>query len=746
MNKCKNPLLKIVATIVATHCFLTLHIQAQSVWGQTAASTYTWNTAGNWASGGVPNGVDAIADFSQVAMSGSEIVTVSADTVGTLILGNNGGASGASWTLTSSTLTLAASSGTPNITANVMAGGGTNLISTTLYGTQGFNLTGGGILLLNDNLANLSGNVTIKQGTLCLNASDATGDNSVNEFIVGDPLGGNATLMLGPSAHFVLSTPVLVPANAAGTVTIGQEGASHSTFAGPITLNGPTLTVENLTTASSAVLDVSGGITGTGNVILTNNGGSGASITVETAAINNSGTLTLAGPATGSGKITISGGIGPNVTAIDFDSTLAEAPTVDDITNGGNLVLANNSTLTPTTTTWAGSGTLTLDCNSSGNFSLGSIGAFTGAIVNSGTGTGETSVGTIINSSESITQNSAASSTFLSGSNLYAGSTIINAGTLLLTNNGSILYSTNISITAGATFDISGATNAFTLGNPTTLTASGTGITAGTSAAINAQSGETISLSANPIVLNFDGSDPALYIPQGILSLNGNPFTINGTVLANGTYTLVEQASGSIASAGTYPPVTGTAIGSGQSGVISVSGGAVSLIVSTGVAPSISSLVPDTGRTNGGTAVTINGANFQSGATVQFGSTTPIAATFVSSTQLSVTTPAQPPGPVMVTVANPTAQTAASSFTYVLPPAPATISSMAYNVGTLTLTWSGGANESCELLSSTNLTLPIFQWTPITTNAVGADGLSTNSIVTDPATPQQFYLLAIPYN
>jgi hypothetical protein len=55
---------------------------------------------------------------------------------------------------------------------------------------------------------------------------------------------------------------------------------------------------------------------------------------------------------------------------------------------------------------------------------------------------------------------------------------------------------------------------------------------------------------------------------------------VNGLPLANGTYVLV-QVSGGITSAGSYPAVTGTAIGAGTQGAISVVGSQVILTVST---------------------------------------------------------------------------------------------------------------------------------------------------------------------
>ena len=94
-----------------------------------------------------------------------------------------------------------------------------------------------------------------------------------------------------------------------------------------------------------------------------------------------------------------------------------------------------------------------------------------------------------------------------------------------------------------------------------------------------------------------------------------------------------------------------------------------------GPAPTISSVLPNSGPVVGGTVVTITGTDFQSGATVTFGQT-PAAVVFSSATQLLATTPAHAPGTVDVIVRNPDTQSAMVSggFTYQPVPAPTTIS------------------------------------------------------------------------
>ncbi|MGD0696946.1 MAG: IPT/TIG domain-containing protein [Terriglobia bacterium] len=87
------------------------------------------------------------------------------------------------------------------------------------------------------------------------------------------------------------------------------------------------------------------------------------------------------------------------------------------------------------------------------------------------------------------------------------------------------------------------------------------------------------------------------------------------------------------------------------------------------VAPTITSITPIVGSIIGGTSVTIVGTGFQTGATVSFGGAAATIAT-VTTTQITLTTPAHAPGTVNVTVTNPdgSSVTQTGGFTYGLPP------------------------------------------------------------------------------
>jgi hypothetical protein len=154
-----------------------------------------------------------------------------------------------------------------------------------------------------------------------------------------------------------------------------------------------------------------------------------------------------------------------------------------------------------------------------------------------------------------------------------------------------------LSIAAGASLD----TVALTVPPPSSipLTASGTGTNVGTTAAaIIGVSGFPHDLSTRSVILNYDGSNPALYLSGGTLNLNDNPFTINGAVLANGAYTIIAQSdapamTGSVASS----TVSGTAL-TGKTGTVSLASNTVVLTVSS-AGPSIPATL--TNSVSGGT-------------------------------------------------------------------------------------------------------------------------------------------------
>ena len=66
--------------------------------------------------------------------------------------------------------------------------------------------------------------------------------------------------------------------------------------------------------------------------------------------------------------------------------------------------------------------------------------------------------------------------------------------------------------------------------------------------------------------------------------------------------------------------------------------------------PSLVAVMPAQGSTNGGQIVTLTGTNFETGASVTFGSATATSVNVNSPMLLTLLTPAAPPGIVNVTI------------------------------------------------------------------------------------------------
>ena len=385
-------------------------------------------------------------------------------------------------------------------------------------------------------------------------------------------------------------------AGQAGTISavLAGTGAFTKTTTGEVTLSGAN-TYKGITTITGGLLQISSDAnlgtaptTAVTNQLTLNNGG-------VTAGLRSTGTFTMSATR----SITL---IGPNGGSLESSSgqtvtypcviTGAGALTIGaGYTSGyGFSILSGANTYKGTTTIAAGtlrlgaSGTLptgtpmtiAADSNTGGggvldlngfNQTIGPLASstgiggtgtdtptikLTGALTILQTNVNTTFAGVISGSGGSLTIGGTGTpgTLTLSGVNTYTGNTTINAATLALASTGSINSTPAISIAAGATLDVS-AIASYTLSSSTTLNASGTASPA------TIKGGSTVNLGSRPITLTYDGSHPALTISQGTLSLNGNAFTVNGTALPVGQYTIVQQSTGNISASGSFN-VSGT--------------------------------------------------------------------------------------------------------------------------------------------------------------------------------------------
>jgi hypothetical protein len=141
------------------------------------------------------------------------------------------------------------------------------------------------------------------------------------------------------------------------------------------------------------------------------------------------------------------------------------------------------------------------------------------------------------------------------------------------------------------------------------------------------------------------------------------------------------------------------------------------LTVSAAAPPSIASVLPATGSTNGGQTVVLTGTNFETGASVSFGSAPATAISVVSPTSLSLTIPAAAVGTVSVTIHNPDGNQASlpGAFTFGGPPV--------IQVQPLSESVVVGSNAQFQVTATGNGTLS-YQWQFNGANLLNLGGIS----------------------
>jgi autotransporter-associated beta strand protein len=216
-------------------------------------------------------------------------------------------------------------SGAPGIVTltGILSGSGGSLtkIGSGTLTLGGANTFTGGVTLKNGTLESKTTPTTLGTGTVTMGGAGSTGAT----FITGQP----------NSNPFVINAPI------SGSFVIGANGAgSGFTMSGPITLNG-NLTFQTFNNTISgttkATANLTGGITGTGNLLLNNLGLAANTISINTATVNHAGTITLQG--TAAGDTTISAAIGSNVTGITQNSATSLMILSGENTYPGNLTV-----------------------------------------------------------------------------------------------------------------------------------------------------------------------------------------------------------------------------------------------------------------------------------------------------------------------------------------------------------------------------------------------------------------------
>ena len=451
--------------------------------------------------------------------------------------------------------TLKPGSVTVNATGNYLFQGGGKIT-----GPVGLTKNGGGLLVNSNTASDFTGPVTVNAGTFAVNTVALNGTAST----------------LGAGSNIVLN---------GGTFQFGGARPAASTFNRFWTLgtNGGTILATNGTFFIPNVIAGPGSLTKTGSVQIILGD-------IVTGALTNANNIFAGNTYVNQGELQIR-----NAHGLGFGK--AVVATGADLAVGGG---ANYGTVTNEIDLNGGDGggsAGTLQVNDGGtavNFAgpLDLLADSSVGTVNNGNAVTFTISGPV-SGSGALKKLGTNTVSLTSAGNTYTGNTVISSGTLVLGGAATISNSANVFVAAGATFDVS-ANSAFNLGTTTTLSASGTGTSPGTNAAIiKGASGGSVSLGSQAIKLGFtpaafagDTTHPALLITNASLTLNNNTITITNaaaTTLGVGTYRVIQTGNGTSGTiTGTpnpTPVITGTGLAAGTAATLSVSNGNVLLTV-----------------------------------------------------------------------------------------------------------------------------------------------------------------------
>ena len=489
-----------------------------------------------------------------------------------------------------------------NITVNTGAtatiGDGT---THTVSGTVGLTKIGGGTLTLNYYSAgSFTGGVNVNGGTLALSFANWNGASSSATTLIGNnnalAFNGGAMTIMGRSTLTAVQnfTGTTVSAGGGSLLVNPNGGTSMSVALGGITATaaGGSFAVGKTVAAGSGALTITTttdkDATGTyGGRIVWANGTADTGFDWATTA-SGSSPYTLSAYSAYSAAAT--SGTDTNNSRITATTTLAgalttnslkiEAPAASQTLELGEnlLTLTNGGLLSTGTNAFEIKGTaaatrLTAG-NSSGSYDL---------IVHQYNSGGLT-IGAVIGNNESNAVNLVKAGTgtlTLSGVNTYTGQTSINAGTLKLASGSSIGSSSGISLSNGATLDVTGLSASgvlvlasgqnvtTTTGSTGTITGgSGGGLTLNGNNTVSSTGGGTLSISRLNVG-NTNGTTNAMTGGNVRVGVSG---TSRGLVIGNGgvgTFTLSGGTLTSLGGTGSF----GDLISNGSTGTFIINGG-----------------------------------------------------------------------------------------------------------------------------------------------------------------------------
>lgn len=485
----RNNLIRTFVGVILVFLSGSAAVGATGTWNVDANGN--WTIAGNW-SGGVPSAAGDTANLTFNITAARTVTLDSGETVGTLTVGDSG-----------STFNGYTLSGAQTLTFNNSGNGAKLLQPTAASVTDAINLTSialaDNLLVSNVNTLTLQQLITGAGGTYSLTKGGPgilAVQLNMNSTYTGGTIVTNGSLYLGYSTgqipgggtYGTLGTGSITISNGAtllggyvkstantytltNAITVGAGGGKilafdgNSTFSGPIAINGATTMGANF---GGKYLTLSGPISGSSGLTLAVNtldSGhtyDGSYVSFTGAGGTYSGTITVPPMTSGNGSYLFVG----NSTAL----TNATINLSGNNSGGGNSASGVNSYVNTLqfTVTSATIGGL----SGSGNFALLKTDNSTPVALSIGSTNANTTYTGVMSGGGNLTKVGTNALT-LNAAQSYSGGTVVSAGTLALGANGSFANTPSITVSNGASLDVS-AVPGFTLGGTQILYGSGT--------------------------------------------------------------------------------------------------------------------------------------------------------------------------------------------------------------------------------------------------------------------------------
>jgi IPT/TIG domain/Fibronectin type III domain/Abnormal spindle-like microcephaly-assoc'd, ASPM-SPD-2-Hydin len=542
--------------------------------------------------------------------------------------------------------------------------------------------------------------------------------------------GFTSRVITSPDGDIAEDKVVTTAGSNSATATLSSAGPWVMQMVAFGNVSGPLPTVTSVTPNNGPVAG------GTAVTIGGTNFAAGATVTFGTAAatnvvVVNSTTITAKTPAGSAGAVMVtvsnpggqSGGLANAFTYI-------APPTVTSVTPSNGPV-AGGTAVTIGGTNFTAGATVT----------FGTAAATNVVVVNSTTITATTPAGSVGAVTVTVTVNGQSGS-LANGFTYVAPPTVTSVSPNSGTTTGGTAVTiggTNFAAGATVTFGTAAATNVAVL-NSTTITATtpagSVGAVTVTVTNLGSQSGSLANGYTYVVVPTVTSVTPNSGPVAGgtAVTIGGANFAAGATVtfgtavatnvaVLNGTTITATTPAGSVGAVTVTVTNPGSLSGSLANGYTYVA------------VPTVTSVTPNNGPIEGGTAVTIGGTNFAAGATVTFGTASATNVVVVNGTTITATTPAGSVGAVTVTITNPGSLSGslANGYTYVVVP---TVTSVAPNNGPIAggtavtiggTNFAAGATVTFGTASATNVVV-VDSTTITATTPAGSAGAVTVTV------------------